>query len=931
MSSSISPDNDISRSIQEDILNNFLAPALQSANLSFWRWDLQTNIVASTYTINPFLNPQEDFYTISLDSFMSKVHPEERESLQQKIQYAIQSGEKCHAEFRYLDEARPTRWFAADCHVVNGESGKPRWVVGTRRDITEHKEAENTILKTAEAISATLGADYAHSLVASLAQLLNAYSVCIALFSADNPNIITSIARYTGGALRPSIVYFMEGSPFDAVLQKGFYVHPECLAEAYPSHEVVTQLNAESYIGVKLQASDGSTLGILHAAWQCPIPDVNLATSVFQFFAVRAGAEMERKQMEERLHQQARLLEQSERTARIGGWEFNLLTDTLFWTEETYRIHETDAKEYTPTPEAAIRFYTPEGVPLIIEAVHSAITQGKPYDLELQIVTAKGRRKWVRTQGRAQMDGGMVTKIYGAFQDITERQQGRQELLASQANLKAVLESLNDIVFSVDRDLNLITINTGAIEFIRNVFGTMPKPGDSLRELAPPEYISLWLEDYDRVFQGETFSVVRASDVSGQARIAEVHFNPIFTGGEVTGAVVRANNITERVRRQEELAQSQKLEALGQLSGGVAHDFNNFLQVIMGYTELLRSYVETTPSAAKYLEQILRASGQANALTTQLLAFARQQHIAPKVFDLNQHLQLNANMLLHLVGEHIEVITRWDVPVTKVKMDPSQVNQMMMNLVINARDAMPKGGKLTISTCKISAPSPEMGTPAGLKQGDYCRLQIADTGVGMSSETMNRIFEPLFTTKPVGKGTGFGLAICYGIVKQAEGVIHAESELGRGSTFSIYLPSCDETLSHSETPEREANLHRSSATILLVEDDVAVRDITANILEAHGYRPLVAHSPRHAIEIARDNDAIDLLLTDVVMPQLNGKQVSDAVTALRPQIKVLFMSGYALDVFDSQEIQLGGLNLLQKPFSPNQLAQAIRETLDSPA
>ena len=403
------------------------------------------------------------------------------------------------------------------------------------------------------------------------------------------------------------------------------------------------------------------------------------------------------------------------------------------------------------------------------------------------------------------------------------------------------------------------------------------------------------------------------------------------SGAPMAGAVVRANNITERVRRQEELAQSQKLEALGQLSGGVAHDFNNFLQVIMGYTELLRSYVETTPSAAKYLEQILRASGQANALTTQLLAFARQQHIAPKVFDLNQHLQLNANMLLHLVGEHIEVITRWDVPVTKVKMDPSQVNQMMMNLVINARDAMPKGGKLTISTCKISAPSPEMGTPAGLKQGDYCRLQIADTGVGMSSETMNRIFEPLFTTKPVGKGTGFGLAICYGIVKQAEGVIHAESELGRGSTFSIYLPSCDETLSHSETPEREANLHRSSATILLVEDDVAVRDITANILEAHGYRPLVAHSPRHAIEIARDNDAIDLLLTDVVMPQLNGKQVSDAVTALRPQIKVLFMSGYALDVFDSQEIQLGGLNLLQKPFSPNQLAQAIRETLDSPA
>ncbi|GDX41263.1 hypothetical protein LBMAG21_15550 [Armatimonadota bacterium] len=277
------------------------------------------------------------------------------------------------------------------------------------------------------------------------------------------------------------------------------------------------------------------------------------------------------------------------------------------------------------------------------------------------------------------------------------------------------------------------------------------------------------------------------------------------------------------------------------------------------------------------------------------------------------------------------MVTEWVTSSVIVKMDASQVNQLMMNLVINARDAMPKGGKLTISTHKVFPQALQTDVPSNLAPGEYCLLQVTDTGIGMSPETMARIFEPLFTTKAASKGTGFGLAICYGIVKQAGGTIHAESELGRGTTFSIYLPSCNEPISSVEPADASTRALKGDATILLVEDDVAVRDITASILLSRGYEVIIAQSPKDALAIVRDNDTIDLLLTDVVMPQMNGKQVSEAVKALRPSIKVLFMSGYARDVFFSQGIQLESINLIQKPFTSNRLAQSIRETLESPA
>ncbi len=912
-----------------DVIARFLTPALKSTVLLIWRWDLETNLVEASDTLDPFLNPEKAFTTLPFDSLLHNVHSEDREYLKQTLDRAIETGEACHAEVRYHSTKFSLRWLEIDCHLVLGEDSRPRWVAGTAQDITARKQEEDIILNAAKAVSASCGTDYAHALVTALGKLLGIDSTCIALRSETDPNAITSIARYFKGKLCPTVDYSLENSPFTKVLEEGFYICPHSLKQTFPKHPLFQQENFESYIGVALTASDGSVLGLLHAAWNEPIRNVNLVKSVFQFFAVRAGAEMERALMEERVRRQTRLMEQTEQAAHIGGWELNCITNNLYWTPETYHLHETTPQEYTPTVETAIRFYTPESIPLITQAVNLAITQSRPFDLELQLITAKGRRIWVRAKGCVQNEGGMVIRAYGSFQDITEEKLAQQALQQSQANLTAIIESTIDVIFSIDTNYRILTMNTETVSFFRDVFGATIQLGDVLADVLSNEIVETWIADLERGLQGESFSIVRTIEWSNMSMTVEVFFNPIFTNGEVAGLAVHAVDITERIRRQQEITQSQKLEALGKLAGGVAHDFNNYLLVIMGYTNLLEGVLEAIPEARKYTEQILRACEQAETLTYQMRSFARRQHISPTVFDLNQHIQTNSHMLLRLIGEHIELNTEWNTPSAPIKMDASQLNQVLMNLVINARDAMPQGGIITLSTHFVVFEDIQKDIPTPLTPGEYYLLQVTDTGTGMSKETIRRVFEPLFTTKGVGKGTGFGLSTCYGIIKQAGGMIYAESELGRGATFSIYLPVCKEPLTHPISKPEPLPVVQGGATILLVEDDVFVRDITATILKTQGYEVIIAETPVHAVEIAQSDAKIELLLTDVVMPQMNGRQVAEAVLALRPSIKVLFMSGYTQDVFSAQDISLEGIHLLPKPFTSSTLALTIQGILDT--
>jgi len=390
-------------------------------------------------------------------------------------------------------------------------------------------------------------------------------------------------------------------------------------------------------------------------------------------------------------------------------------------------------------------------------------------------------------------------------------------------------------------------------------------------------------------------------------------------------------NEFERLRLEEQLRQSQKMEALGQLAGGVAHDFNNLLTIIKGHSDLLRDWLQPTEASYKSCEQIHKAADRASSLTRQLLVFSRKQVLQPKVLDLNMLINETDKLLSRLIREEIEFVFVPGVALGNIKADPGQIEQVLLNLTVNACDAMPKGGKLTISTNNITVDKDYAQSRPGLQPGAYVLLSATDTGHGMDSRTKARIFEPFFTTKEVGKGTGLGLATVYGIVKQSGGVICVESAPGVGSRFEVYLPQVSEKNEELVVPEKtQPVLTAGAPTIMVVEDDAAVRELATKFLSAAGYRVLAAKDGVEALQIAEDSaQAIGALLTDVVMPKMRGTELAVRLGKLRPEMAVVFMSGYLENNDDGREL-IDPDAFLEKPFTRETLVNKVNQAFRSP-
>jgi PAS domain S-box-containing protein len=406
---------------------------------------------------------------------------------------------------------------------------------------------------------------------------------------------------------------------------------------------------------------------------------------------------------------------------------------------------------------------------------------------------------------------------------------------------------------------------------------------------------------------------------------------PIREGGKQIGAVFVFKDITERRRLEEQFRQSQKLEAVGRLAGGVAHDFNNLLTVVSGYSDLLANNPSIDARAREAVTEVQKAAERAIAVTRQLLAFSRKTMLVPRPLDLNAVLADINKLIRRLIGEDIILVTNLAPSLLPVTADPGMLQQVILNLAVNARDAMPQGGDLTITTSNEVVDAPAAALQPGLQPGRYALLTVADTGCGMDAETKAHIFEPFFTTKEPGKGTGLGLATVYGIVTQSLGHIDVQSEPGRGTTFRVHWPQCDEPAAAPDAAaETEAALG-GTETVLLVEDEDAVRKLAARALEGYGYRVLVARDGREAEQVAqRDGRDLHLLLTDVVMPEISGLELARRLAPGRPEMKVLFMSGYTDDAIDRKGVLAPGADFLPKPFSPEVLARRVREALDRP-
>jgi two-component system, cell cycle sensor histidine kinase and response regulator CckA len=503
----------------------------------------------------------------------------------------------------------------------------------------------------------------------------------------------------------------------------------------------------------------------------------------------------------------------------------------------------------------------------------------------------------------------------------------QQALKASEANFRSLVENAPYGICRCDASGRLVEANPALVAMLgfqsAEELLRLNLAADIYRD---PEQRELLLESFRC---GHSFDKVEAewTRQASSAMVVRVAGRPIRDTHKTVSFELYAEDITEQRALEQQLRQSQKMEAVGRLAGGIAHDFNNLLMVISGYCEFLLQKLGPDPSLRGFAQEIANAADRATALTRQLLAFSRKQVLTPKVLDLNSVVSEHLKMLPRLIGEDIELAALPAEGLGKVKADPGQIEQVVMNLVVNARDAMPGGGKLTIETGNVTLDEAYSRRHPGVTAGDYVMLAISDSGMGMDAETQSHIFEPFFTTKGQ-KGTGLGLSMVYGIVKQSGGYIWVYSELGKGTTFKVYLPRVEETVEEKEPKHVPLEEQRGTETILLVEDEEDVRDLVQTILSGRGYKVIVARDPRHAEEVARKfSHEIHVLLTDVVMPGASGRELASRIMVSRPNIRVLYMSGYTQNVVTSGGMLEEGLAFLQKPFSPAVLVQRIREVL----
>src|SRR5579871_1752081 len=512
-------------------------------------------------------------------------------------------------------------------------------------------------------------------------------------------------------------------------------------------------------------------------------------------------------------------------------------------------------------------------------------------------------------------------------QRTAELSHANEELRQSNQVREAVLQSSPLAIWATDLE-GRVTFWSPAAE---RIFGwAEAEVIDKPLPIIPPDQTDeyrLWL---DRFRQGEALASVERSRVRKDGTRIEV---TIWTAplrdaaGRISGALAIDNDVTEHKQLEEQLRQSQKLEAVGRLAGGVAHDFNNLLTVITGYAEMLIMEVEDDQSLRDYAQEIQYAASRAGALTAQLLAFSRRQISQPRILDLNEVVSHSIKLLRRVIGEDIEIATHLQPELGRVKADPTHIDQLIMNLVVNARDAMARGGKLTIETANQMLDREYSGRHIGVQPGPYCMLAVSDTGTGMDAATRSRLFEPFFTTKETGKGTGLGLSIVYGIVKQNGGEIMVYSEPGKGTTFKIFFPMAVVPEAFAVEEERTTEA-RGSETVLLCEDEAAIRKLVHAMLTRCGYQVIDAERPEEAVQLAtKHTDDIHLLLTDIVMPQMSGFDLAKEIRQVRPRIQVLYMSGYT----DNQVSRSWVLNpdtpFIQKPFTAAALSQKVREAL----
>jgi PAS domain S-box-containing protein len=652
--------------------------------------------------------------------------------------------------------------------------------------------------------------------------------------------------------------------------------------------------------------------------------------------AALEGADAARRESEARL----RLLS---RATREAVWDLDLTTGRVWRGEGFQALFGYSPEAIEPAYDWwADRIHPDDRARVLAEVPAPEPGGARQWSFEYRFRRADGSYADVLDQGFFLADAaGRPTRALGSMRDVSDLKAAEAALRESRDRLEVILQGVADGILVLDPAGRVTYANATAARIIG-----FPSP-EALVATPPDELLrrAEFFDEGGRPLPPERLPAFRV--LGGEPEAEElIHWRDLATRADRWGyfralpvrgldgrprlVVLIAHDVTERRRLEEQVRQAQKMDAVGRLAGGVAHDFNNLLTAIAGFGTLARDGLGPADPNRPFLDEILKAARRAADLTGQLLAFGRRQLLTLKDLDLNA-LVRDAELLFgRLVGERVRLVTDLAPDLGPVRADPGRLEQVLLNLVVNARDAMPGGGTLTVTTANVTLDAARKHLDVG--PGPYVLLTVADTGVGMDPATAARVFEPFFTTKPVGKGTGLGLATAYGIIKQSGGHIDVETAPSRGSTFRVYLPRPDPAgAAAAARPTPPAPPPAPAATLLVVEDDAMVRSLTRLALEQRGYRVLVAAGGPDALRLAGAHEGpIDLLVTDVVMPGMGGREVAERLAAARPGLRVLFLSGYIDDAALRQQVAGAEVGFLQKPFTPTALAREVRQALDRP-
>lgn len=874
---------------------------LEGTNVGTWEWNIQTgetifnerwaNIIG--YTLN-------EIAPNSIETWLKYVHPQDLEKSNKALEKHFR-GESDYYEIESRMKHKSGHWvWVLDRGKVisRAEDGKPLWMYGTHQDITDRKQNDDAMRRSSEKyrtiLQTSVNGFWMTDAEGHLLEVNDAYC-CMSGYSEKE-------------------LLSMHISELEADMGP---------KEIKAKINLIMELYHDRF-ETRHRRKDGSIYDVEVASKYLPGGDGGGRFFIFLHDI------SERKKSDKILRSLSETWKLAQKAANIGHWRYDLNTRQSVWSDQMYKVLGCDPGKGVPGHEAHRQIIHSDDWDMFDKAVEGAIN-GTPYNIEMRTVFPDGTLHWCNAQGVPRRDpDGNVIELFGTTQDITERKQAELLLRESESKMRSILDNAGIGVALISPEMKVLELNKRMREWFPDidleqhpicyrVFNDPPRESEC-------DYCPTCKTLQDGKVHESTTYTPRPEGIRNYRLVTSPIFDP---SGRIVGVIEITEDITEKLSLELQLRQAQKMESIGRLAGGVAHDFNNMLGVILGYGELALEHTKPAQKLHTYLQEIMKAARNSAEITRQLLAFARKQTISPKMIDINKTVAGMNMMLKRLIGEDIDLSWLPGKDVWPLMIDPGQIDQLLVNLCVNARDAITDVGKITIETGNTEFDEAYCKDHAGFIPGEYVFLAISDNGHGMDAKALEKIFDPFFTTKETGKGTGLGLATVYGIVKQNDGFINAYSEPGQGTTMSIYLPRHQtDTQVLSEKEKSYPDVH-GQGMILLVEDEPAILGMTTLMLEELGYTVTAARTPGEAIAFSRKhNGEILLLLTDVVMPEMTGRDLAKNILSTHPYIKRLFMSGYTANVIAHHGVLDEGVNFIQKPFSKEQLGVKIREALE---